>query len=107
MRFFTDLGESAVAIVVVQNIFAVVGDVQIFEAVVVVITDAHALAPTGVSQTGLCGDVGERAVMIVVIEMARRSFTGSRGFESRPIHNENIRPAVIVDRKSTRLNSSH
>src|SRR6266403_1345516 len=41
-------------------------------------------------------DVGESAVIIVVVEMARRSFARSRGFESRPIHNENIRPAVIV-----------
>jgi len=49
-----------------------------------------------VSQARFCGDVGEGAVVIVVIEVARRSFARYGGFERRAIHNENIRPAVIV-----------
>src|SRR5260370_885203 len=96
MRFLADLGERAVAVVVVQNIFSVVSDVQIFEAVVVVIADAHPLAPAGVSQSGFFRHIGEGAVVIVVVEVARRRFGGRQGFQFRPVHDENIRPAVIV-----------
>src|SRR5439155_16808310 len=43
--FFGDFAESAVAIVVVETIFAEVADEEIVEAVVVVIADAAALPP--------------------------------------------------------------
>src|SRR6266853_985360 len=96
MRFFADISERAVAVVVVQNIFSVVSDVQIFEAVVVVIADAHPLAPAGVSQPSFFGDIGERAVVIVVVEVARRRFGSWQRFQFCAIHDENIRPAVMV-----------
>ena len=41
--FFGHVGESAVAIVVIQNAAAVLRDVQVGEAVTVVIADGHAL----------------------------------------------------------------
>src|ERR1700680_4059959 len=74
--FFTDVGESAVAIVVVEDIFSVIGDVEIFPAIVVVIADANALAPPGVGQAGFLRDIGEGSVVIVVIEMTRGGFSG-------------------------------
>ena len=64
-RFFADVGESAVAVVVVENILAKVADEKIIEAVVVVVADADALSPAGVNQSGLHGHVGESAVAIV------------------------------------------
>ncbi len=67
MRFFADIGKRAVSVVVVENVFAVIGNVQIFKAVVVVVADANALAPTGVRQAGFRGDIGECSVVIVVI----------------------------------------
>src|SRR5882762_7546185 len=96
MCFFADIRERAVAIVVVQNIFSVVSDVQIFEAVVVVIADAHPLAPAGVCQPGLFGDIGESAVVIVVVEVARRRSGSWQGFQFRAVHDENIRPTIVV-----------
>ena len=44
--FLRNLGEHSV-IVVVEPVLAVVGDVEIFPSVVVVVADAHALAPAG------------------------------------------------------------
>ncbi len=96
MRFFADVGERAIAIVVVENVFAVVRNIQIFEAVVVVIAHAHALTPTGVGQAGSCGDIGERAVVIVAVEVACRSFARWQGFQRRAVDDENVGPAVIV-----------
>src|SRR6266849_3117468 len=94
--FFADVGEGAVSIVVIENVLAVVGDVEIVEAVVVIVPDAHALAPAGVSQASLFGDVGECAVVIVAVEMAGGRFAGGQAFQFRTVHNENIGPAVIV-----------
>ena len=45
-RLFCDFGEYAV-IVVVELVLAVVGDVEVFPPVVVVIADANALSPSG------------------------------------------------------------
>src|SRR5205807_10541569 len=109
MRFFADVGERAVAVVVIENIFAVVGDIKIFEAVIVVVTDAHALSPAGVSQARFFGDIGERAVVIVVVEVARRGLARRQGFQLGAVHDKNIRPAVVVvvkngDARSRRFN---
>ena len=68
--FVADVGESAVAVVVVQHVVAVVSDIQVDVAVVVVVTDAHALSPAGVSEACFRRDIGEGAVVIVAVEMA-------------------------------------
>ena len=47
-----DVRERAVAVVVLQDAVAPVGDEQIVVAVVVVVADAHALAPAGARQPG-------------------------------------------------------
>ena len=56
-------------LVVIEAILAVVGDVEIFPSVVVVVADANALAPAGRGQSGFGGDVGKRSVVIVAIQM--------------------------------------
>ena len=63
--FCADIGERSVAVVVIQNVFAEVGDEQIIPAVVVVVADADALAPSGVRDAGFQRHVGESAVAIV------------------------------------------
>ena len=67
-----DIGERAVAVVVIQNVLAEVGDEQIVPAVVVVVADANALSPARVRDSGLRGDVGKCAVAIVAEQMRRR-----------------------------------
>jgi hypothetical protein len=44
--FFADIGEGAVAVVVVKDVLAEVGDEEIVESIVVVITDTDTLAPS-------------------------------------------------------------
>src|SRR5216683_2966269 len=96
LGFLADVGEGAVAVVVVEDVFAVVRDVEIFPAVVVVVADAYALARPGVSQAGFCGDVGESAVMVVAIEVARWGFPWREGIKRRAVHDKNVGPAVVV-----------
>ena len=93
---FADVGEGAVAVVVVENVLAEVGDEQVFEAVVVVVADADALSPAGVGHAGLCGDVGESAVAIVLEEMRGGLLAGGEAFEAPAVDQKNIQPAVVV-----------
>jgi len=47
------IGEGSITIVVVQNILSVISYEQILPAVIVVVSDANALAPAGVTYTSL------------------------------------------------------
>src|SRR4029077_18883866 len=96
MGFFADVGKGAVAIVVIEHVLSVVGDVEVFEAVVVIVPHANTLAPAGVSQARLFSHIGERAVVIVAVEMAGGSFAGGEAFQFRTVHEKNVGPAVIV-----------
>jgi len=49
-----------------------------------------------VSQPGFFGDVGERAVVIVAVEVAGRRFVRTESFQLRAVDDENVRPAVVV-----------
>src|SRR5277367_4338233 len=83
-------------VIVVKAILAVVRDVEIFPTIVVVVADADALAPAGRSQAGLFGDVGERAVVIVVVETVGRTLASGKSFQPRAIYEKNVGPAVVV-----------
>src|SRR5579864_8398618 len=62
-----DIGEGAVAIVVVQDGAAVSGDVDVRVAVVVVVADGHALAVMSfAAEAGFFGHVGKGAVSVVM-----------------------------------------
>src|ERR1700735_5385429 len=41
------IGKRAVAIVVVQDVLSPTGDEQVFEAIVIIVADAHAAGPAG------------------------------------------------------------
>src|SRR5580693_8881302 len=87
-RFFADLSEGAV--VVIKHVLAVVGDVQVFKAVVIVIADADALTPAGMREPSLPGDVGKGAVAVVVIQMIGRSTGRGRTVQRRAVDDENV-----------------
>src|SRR5580700_3027843 len=94
--FFGDVGESAIAVIVIEDVFSVVSDVEIFPAVVVVVADANALAPSGVGQASFLRDVGKSSVMIIMIEVACRNFARRKRAEAGAVHDEDVGPAVVV-----------
>src|SRR5262249_36288572 len=65
-----DVGEGTVPVVVVQDVAAVLRDVEIVESVVVVVANCGAHAVGGAGDVRLLGDVGEGAVPVVAIEAA-------------------------------------
>src|SRR5437870_704264 len=92
----------------VEDVMSPVGDEQILETVVVVVTDTHSAGPARFEQPRFLGDVCECAVAVVLIEAIARTFGSVRQANSR--RDKDVEPAIVVvvqDRKSTRLNSSH
>src|SRR5579859_3698990 len=80
-RLCRDLSESAVAIVVIQGVLAVVADEQVFVTVVVVVADAYALSPSRACQPSFHRNISESAVAIVLKQMAGRLFTFGKSLQ--------------------------
>ena len=94
-RLLADLGEGAVD-VVIETILTVVSNVKILPAVVVVIADAYALAPSSCGQTRPYRDINKRAVVVVVVEVAGRRLSGRKTLKCGAIDDEDIGPAIVV-----------
>src|SRR5262249_9575861 len=90
------VGESSVTVVVIENVLAKVGDEEIFVAVVVVVADADALSPAGVTYTCFCSDIGESSIAIVAKKMRNRLAARRKSFQTRAINQKNVEPSVVV-----------
>jgi hypothetical protein len=71
-RLLAHVGECSVAVVVVQDVLPVIGDLEIFVSIIVVIAHANALSPPRMRHTRLRGHIRKRSVVIVVIQVTRR-----------------------------------
>ena len=91
-----DVRKGSVAVVVIQDVLAKVGQEEVIVAVVVVISDADAVAPARVAEPCLVGHVGESAIAIVVIEVIRGFAAGREPFVLGAVQQENVEPAVLV-----------
>src|SRR6266571_1835847 len=95
-RFLADVRERAVAVVVVQHVFAKVGYEEIVKAIVVVIADAHSLAPAGMEEASFGGDIRESSIAIVFEKVIRGLLASRKTFQARAVHQKNIQPTVVV-----------
>jgi hypothetical protein len=94
--FSSDIGEGAVAIVTVKDILAVVTDEEIVPAVVVVVADAAALAPSAVSKACFGRDIGEGAIPVIFEEVRNGFLSLGKAFEARAVDEEDVDPVVVV-----------
>ncbi len=62
--------KGAIALIVIKTILAVGGNKEVFVTVIVVIAHARALSPGRIGEAGMRGYIGERAIVIVMKEMA-------------------------------------
>src|SRR6266851_5809922 len=92
---FSHLFEPAVH-VVVQLIFAVVGYVKIFPAIVVIVSDTYSLAPAGRGETCTDRHVSKRSIVIVVIKMIGGSVFAWEPCKCCSVYKKNVRPPVVV-----------
>src|SRR5207237_6726873 len=80
--------------VAVKSVLPEVGAEDVVEAIVVVVANTDRGGPANCLQARLLGDIGERAVAIVLVETigsARRSVVEARARQQKDIH-----PAIIV-----------
>src|SRR5258708_15843477 len=89
-----DLSEDTV-LIVIETVLSVVGEVQIVPTVIVVVADADALPPANRGQASFSGDVSERAIVIVVVEVVRGALPGRKSLNLCAIHQKHVRPTVI------------
>src|SRR4029077_11096617 len=103
-RFGGNVGEAAVAVVVIKSVASQVGHEQINVAIVIVVTGGHAHAVQPSLQPRGFSHVGERAIAIVVIKTVPEpgvgligcSGTGHRGLDPCAVDEKHIEPSVVV-----------
>src|ERR1700678_533797 len=88
--------ESSISVVVVQKVLAPVGDKNVLKAIVVIVTDTHALSPTRMGQACLGSDVAESAVPIIVKQLVGGMILVRRSIQSSSVHQKDVQPSIIV-----------
>src|SRR5271166_2021820 len=92
-----DIGEGSIAVVMIKRVLPIVGDEQIVITIVVIVADAARLSPTGAHfQARTLGDIGERAVTVVLEQTTMRLLTFGKSFQAPSIHHKNVQPAIVV-----------
>src|SRR5258708_29062709 len=95
-RLGSDVGESSIPVVPVQHRAIEISNVEVFVAIVVVVACCGAESPAAMVDSRFRRDVGERAVVIVAIELAGVTLARFHIFECGSVHQEDVHPAVIV-----------
>src|SRR6266699_4839295 len=90
----SDVGKSSITVVAIQLVLPEVGAKQIFEAVIVVVSNANTRCPAGIAKTGFFGNIRESSITIVFIQAIGRFRRGT--FDFRAAKQKNIHPAVVV-----------
>ncbi len=83
-------------VIVIKTILAIIGDVEIFPSVVIVVSDTNSLAPSRRDESRLLSHIGESSIMIVMIQMVRGSLIGGEALQRCAIHDEDVGPSVVV-----------
>src|SRR5437762_9088726 len=95
--FFGDISKCTVMIVVIKTIFAVVGDVDVWPAVVIVVADGNAGPPSFIRDAALLSNIAKRAVMIVAQKHGlRRRLFALQSCHGRTIQQIDVEPAIVV-----------
>src|ERR1700694_1985898 len=100
--FFSDIRECAVTIVVVENVSAILRNVDVRIPISIVVANGHTLAVSAAASSSFDGHVGKRPVAIVVVERVTQGRIGIEKITLPAVHQVDVHPAVvIVVKKST------
>src|ERR1700761_2845222 len=89
--------KGSIVIIVKEAILTVIAYEDIRPAVIVVVGNTYAIAPTVIRHASLCSYIGKSAIVIIVKQRRmRRSFLAIEGIERRAVHEVNVKPAIVV-----------
>src|SRR5258708_9297476 len=91
-----DIGERAIAIVVVEHARIEIRNIKVFPAIIVVVADGGAKSPTAMREPSLGGHIGKSAVVVIVIELARMALLCLQILQRGAVHQEDVHPPVVV-----------
>src|SRR6266581_4930631 len=91
-----DVFELAVAETMIKGTAAEAGDEEIELAVIIVIGDGYAHAPTAAGEARFLGDVLESAVALLVIEGDERVAAGAVSLDGGTVDEDDVEAAVVV-----------
>src|SRR5882672_367842 len=94
--FIRDIGEGAVAVVVIKNIAPVTGYVEIDPAIAIVITGGDTHAEGSAGHSGFVGHIREGAIVVVVIKSILERLTGGVEIRRSAVDQIYIHPAIVV-----------
>src|SRR6202030_4523827 len=77
-------------------VLSVVSHIEVFPAVVVVVSYANPLSPAGCGETSLHCDISKGSIVIIAIEVIARRRSSGKGVQAGSIDQENVWPAVVV-----------
>src|SRR5262249_39268426 len=95
--FFSDIRESAVLIVLVEDALSIRSDEDVGPAVVVVVPYGNAHAESSAGHASFFSDIGERAVAIVLVERIAGGFSAGRRPEiaGTAVHEIDLLPTFV------------
>src|SRR5205814_3590622 len=91
-----DIGESAVSVIAVENAASILSDVEIGEAIGVVIAHRNTHSIAAACDTRLRGYVSECAITIVAIKSVPQRLSGCEEIARPAINQINVHPAIAV-----------
>src|SRR5277367_4565412 len=94
--FTRHIGEGAVAIVVVKNVPAIIGDEKVQVAVIVVVPVANPLAPAVPHQSCFFSDVGKSPVVVVTVQVVCGFLAFGKILQAPAVDDEDIQPTIVV-----------
>ncbi len=95
--FMRDIGKRAISVVAEKNVVSPETAKQVIPSIIVVIAYADTGLPTGTRQSRFFGDVGKRAIAVVLVQMRGRRFSW-RPMRVQPISigEIDVQPSVMV-----------
>src|SRR5262249_54088337 len=90
------VGECAIAVVVIENVAAVLRNVKVGKAIPVVVADRHALPIAAALDPRLPRNISEGAVAIVMVERVAQRRVGIEKITLAAVHEVNVHPSIVV-----------
>src|SRR5207249_4809292 len=95
-RFVSSIGESTVAVIVIEDVPSIAGHIEVHPAITVVISSRGTHAKIAAPYPGLIRYVRKRAVVVIVVESVLQRCVRREKIRRTTIDQINVHPTVVV-----------